>query len=375
MKKITLIIALTLCVLLASGCSKKPGNDAESTNSHTFGEAVSAGNTETDVKKADFSDEAKASIAELRDEIEKSTTEFGIAYIGQFSLSVAKESEIDLNQWLEATASPFEAEYPFILEIDENHTVGTEGYLYCVIGGEDGDSISVSRIGDDKPLYTAKNGDPVLIFANVDGDSEKADTVVTIKTAQGEEYIYEPTLEGVLFPDILVGDERRLLSWDFTCVPGPEGDFDLEGWLKEGWGGPTALGLAYDSNGMDWWITTWDESESYCLSFYLNEGNGYDGNVVLECFYKGDSSVKAKWEGSWRIETEMDNPSRVYVDLRLTGGEDMASFSDLTDISESYRALIPQSGNNLLLVADTKNALLPAFPDGVQAIELDFAEG
>lgn len=154
----------------------------------------------------------------------------------------------------------------------------------------------------------------------------------------------------------------------------PDMDFDLEGWLAEGWLGPTAVGLACDKDGTCWRVSTWDGSVSYCLYFYLNGSGSYDGEVVLECFYKNESAVQANWQGRWRIETETEQSCRLYLDVMLTGGEDMASFEDATIVSESYLALVPRSGNNLLLVADDTCAMLPIFPEGVQAVELTFVD-
>lgn len=139
------------------------------------------------------------------------------------------------------------------------------------------------------------------------------------------------------------------MSWDFTPIP--DTGFDLEGWFAEGWLGPTAVSLAGEDvfSGMDWWISTWDNSVSYCLSFYPNSISSYDGEVVLECFYAGDSAVKAQWQGWWRIETGMEQPSRLYLDLMLLNGEDMD--------------------------ADENGSILPIFPEYAQAIELTLGYG
>lgn len=59
----------------------------------------------------------------------------------------------------------------------------------------------------------------------------------------------------------------------------------------------------------------------------------------------------------------------------LIDGADMAAFKNAADISESYLAMVSQSGNYLLLVADDANAALPLFPDGTHAVELTHADG
>lgn len=359
-----LVLIFALCACSAnepSGHSDK-GKDKLS--------SVSIGNTESQ----EFSADAGTSIDVLREEIGQSTAQFGIAYVGYFDAETAEETGIDFAQWFYANSSGIAAYYPFISEIDEAHTVGSEGHLYCVIAKDYDSSISVSRIGDDKPLYRAENGDPILVFGNLDGDAQKADTVVTVTTADGTEYRWEPTLDEIGYPNILVGNERELLSWDFTAT-GDEG-FDLEAWLSDGWLGVAVGSLAGIGDGIDWWISTWDGSVRYCLTFNSIKSGSYDGEVVLECFYADGSTVQAQWQGWWRVETELDQPSRLYIDMMLYNGADMDAFSSCSLISESYRALIHPSGDYILLVADDDASTInPIFPDGVQAVELSQSVG
>lgn len=365
-RKTIILTVFLLCFVLLAGCSAEPSKESATADE------VSAQETATDMSNQQFSDYADTSVDVLRKEIGQSTAQLGVAYIGYFDGAAADETGVDFEQWFYSTSSPLTACYPFVSEIDDNHTIGTQGHLYCVVAKTDDASISVSRIGDDKPLYTAENGDPILVFCNLDGDAQKADTVVTVKASDGNEYRWEPTLDNTGYPNLLIGNERELLSWDFTPVS--DADFDLDAWLAEGWMGPTAVGLAYDSNGIDWRISTWDNSKSYCLSFYLNESDAYDGEVVLECFYAEKSAVQARWQGKWRIETEAEKPSRLYLELTLTDGADMTAFEACATVSESYLAMIPQSGNNLLLVADNVGASLPVFPEGAQAAELTLSD-
>lgn len=382
-RMICMLTAIFLCLALLAGCSvefsTEPGTTTEPASIHVPDVTKEPETThesadqEIITEKPVFSDTAMASMDSLRREIGSNGARFGMAYIGYFDSTVANETEIDFGQWFYAATSALAANYPFVSEIDGAHTVGTEGHLYCMIAGDPESAVSVSRKGEDRPLYTSEGGDPLLVFCNLDGDAQTADTVVTIITADGAELCWEPTLDEMGFPDLLIGEERALLSWDFT--PLPDTGFDLEGWLVNGWGGITAVGLAYDSMGTDWWIHTWDNSESYCLSFYLDESDGYDGKVVLECFYETDPTVQAKWEGAWRMETQMDQPSTLYLELALTAGADMAAFENASTVSGSYLTLTSQSGNELLLVADSAGTVLPIFPEGVQAVELSFADG
>lgn len=391
--KTIIVTVFILCLVLLAGCLAKPNKEPDFTKEYSLEESdstkeysleefdstkeYSLEEPATYISSSHFSNAAGTSIDVLREEMVKLPSEpavFGMAYLGYFEY--IEETGIDFNQWFYHAAAPLAEYYPFITEIDEAHTIGTEGHLYCVIAQDYASSISVNSIENGELLYQSENGDPILIFCNLDGDAAKADTVVTIKTVDGNEYQWEPMLDNMGFPNILVGDERRLLSYDLGNVLFDTG-FDAEDWLANGWCGPTAAGLAYDDYGTNWWVSTWDNSISYCLSFYLieSENDSYDGEVVLECFYAGDSTVQAQWQGWWRIETEMEQPSRLYLDLMLLNGADMAAFENASVVSESYLAMVPLSEDYLLLVADDVGTALPIFPEGAQTVELTLGAG
>lgn len=373
------LTAFLLCTLLLTSCSakpeKEPSTTEEGTNAVVLSTEDSTAETTASVSAGIFSKDANASIDAVRKDMTQTPSEptvFGVCYIGYFEY--IEETGIDFDQWFLHTASPISERYSFLSEIDKNHTIGTKGHLYCIIAKDYNSSISVNSIESGELLYRSENGDPILVFANRDGDTSKSDIAVTIKTPEGSEYKYEPKLDNLGYAETLVGDERKLLSWDLNATL-ENNDFDLEEWLVNDWGGPTAVGLAYDKSGTDWWISTWDNSEKYCLSFYLDENGGYDGEAILQCFHEEDSTVQAQWQGNWRIEAEADQPSKLYLDMKLMSGADKSAFESSEIISESYRALVSISGNYLLLVADSKNAILPIFPDGVQSVELALADG
>lgn len=374
MKSSKFFAFFTAFVLLFALCACSANSPSGNSNSGNLN-AETPGDVIVNFENSQqFSSDAGTSIDVLREEIGQSTAQFGMAYIGYFDTSTAEETGIDFGQWFYAASSDVAAYYPFISEIDNAHTIGSEGHLYCVIAKDYEASISVSRIGDAQPLYTAQNGDPILLFCNLDGNAQNADTVVTVKTVDGVEYRWEPTLDEIDYPNLLIGNERELLSWDFTVPVGT--GFDLEAWFVDGWLGVTDVGLAGVDNGTDWWIETWDGSVGYFLNFKLKESANYNGEVTLECFYANSSAVQAQWQGQWRIETALEQPSRLYIDMSLCDGADMAAFKDSATISESYNTLIHPSGEYLLLVADdAAKTLNPIFPEGIQAVELTLAVG
>ncbi len=322
-----------------------------------------------------FSKTGGTSIDVLREEmrdVPSEPAEFGMCYIGYYEY--VEETGIDFVQWYEHSATYYADRYPFVSEIDEAHTIGNSGHLYCVVGGENTSSIFVSDLASGEVLYRAKNGEPILVFCSHDGDAHTADTVVTIKTKDGKEYNWEPRLDDFNYPDILVGDARRLLSWDIgNLIIEPTYDFDT--WYENGWLGLTPVGLAYDENGITWVYSQVEESVSYYLTFRLAENETYDGDVVLECYYSDSEKVQAEWSGNWRIETDPEKASTLYVDMSLVNCLDRLAFESCSEISESYKLLASPAGDEILLVTDEAcNAVLPVFPKGWQAVGLQWID-
>lgn len=318
-----------------------------------------------------FSNEAGTSIDVIREEIAQAGAVFGVAYLGSYF-----PGDMTYAEWFEFCARDLGAYYPFLLEIDEAHTIGTQGHLYCIVGGDYGDTITAQTL-DGEVLYEAGHGDPILLFCSRDGEGMITDTIVSITTPDGTAYQWEARLDGANYPELLIGEERQLLSWDFTSAYEMT-RFDFSGWLNEGWLGPLETSLAGTDvfEGMSWWIRTTDGTRlSYFLRFYPNAAHNYDGEVVLECFYGDDTTVQAEWQGWWYLETTMENASSLHLDLMLLNGADQEAFEASAVITEDYKVLLAPSGETLLLVADSLHPVLPLFPDGWRFAELSLVMG
>lgn len=321
----------------------------------------------------EFSTEGGISIDTLREELDQTPAMFGMAYIGYYEGT----EDIDFSQWYVQNANTMIASYQFIYEIDEAHTVGTSGHLYCVVAPYDS-SIEIKTIGDNEVLYRSENGDPVLVFCNRRGNSSVADTTVSVKAADGTECMWLPTVDQYGFPEVLVGDEREALSYDFRADLPFGYYFNAEYWLRDGWLGANSYGLAGDDvlNLKNWSITMWDVEKESAVDFSLtfcpnpSSSGAYDGEVSMECFYEGINGAQAEWEGWWRIETEPDQPSRLEIDLMLMRGEDMEHYEDVPYTSESYWVLIHPNGEVILLVPETGYSELPFMGVGVPGVEL-----
>lgn len=317
-----------------------------------------------------FSSDGGTSIDVLREEIARAGAMFGVAYMGLYS-----QAEMGYGEWFESTAWDLIGCYPFVAEIDEDHTIGTRGHLYCIVGGDFGTSISAKTL-DGQVLYAADNGNPVLLFCNRDGEGLVSDTVVTVTTADGTEYQWEPRLYKENYPEPFIGPEGQILSWDFTYAF--DTGFELTGWLMEGWLGPTEIGLGGMDvlNPMTWWLLPEEENgTSFCLTFCPNASAYYDGEVSMDCFYGEDTQVQAHWEGWWRVTTQMDYASWLDLDLVLMDGVDQQAFSDADVIAECFMTLLSPSGEKLLIVSDSTQTVLPIFPNRHRFCELTLAMG
>lgn len=384
MKKIlTLLVVLAMLLAMAACAAQSPDDTVPPATSSTYipgGLGTKTDNSAqpsgevpataaTDPPASHFSAAAGTSLDALREEINHVRAVFGVAYIGSFHAA-----EMSFEEWLPEVAGSLLDLYPFIQEIGEDRIIGTNGHLYCILAGDYESTISASTLSGEV-LYQGQDGDPILIFCSRDWEGMIADTVITVTTPDGEEYAWEACLDGSNYPQLLIASDLRLLSWDFT--PLPTHDFRLDSWLVDGWLGPTPTGLAGTDvlEGMDWWISTWDGSVRYCLSFCPNSGHNYDGEAILECYYGTDTTLQAEWQGWWRLETTPGQSSRLSLDLMLLNGEDKASFEHAAVVSEYFRVLISPSGDYLLLAIENDETVLPIFPDGSHAVELTLSVG
>lgn len=55
----------------------------------------------------------------------------------------------------------------------------------------------------------------------------------------------------------------------------------------------------------------------YTFKFRLSEHEGYDCDVVVKCYYADSDKIQAEWYGFWRIETELEKASTLFVDMSL----------------------------------------------------------
>lgn len=334
--------------------------------------------TQPDVPEQQFSNDGAVSVDVLREEIDRAGALFGVGYVGYFEYH--EELGVDFAQWYESTASPFSAEYPFFSEIDANHIIGESGYLYCILARDYGASVTVSD-PDGQMLYSASNGDPILLFCDGGIDGQSADLTLTITAADGTACTYAPTLDELNYPQLLVGADRQLLSW--IIQPEEETTISIDELFAAGWCGINDYGLAGDDvqNPQAWVAYLWDEEKQTTVEFSLSfcpnpsESGATDGEILMQCFYENESGVQAEWEGWWKVETEPDRESILRLDLMLMRGDDMAHYEAVPTLSETYWAMIHPNGEIILLIPQSGDSALPFMDRDAGCVELMLAMG
>ena len=318
-----------------------------------------------------FSQEAEVSLGWLRDRIDFPMTMFGAAYLGYVGGLFDEGFETGFPAWLRGTNEAMLLEYPFIAEIDDKHIIGGAGHLYCIVPVNENATVAINRVqwnektqADEvtEVLYRSERGEPVLLFANLDGIAYEADTQVFITDNNGNTCQWYPSLDAMSHLAPCISEAGDYLSFDFTEYAWYNAPPEFAGWLSDGWTGMTALGLAgAQSTGMGWTTETMaGETGRYAcfsLRFYLEDETG--GTVDLEWAYEDSDDIEEMWSGFWAIQTIPDGPSYVTLSLSLVGGKNYGVTDGPMYLCETYPLLISPSGTELLVGAGESGICLP----------------
>lgn len=150
------------------------------------------------------SEEGKNSLLRLRDKVDFSQTMFAMAYLGYVGGLFEEGFEAGFPAWLWETNAALLLEYPFIAEIDAEHIIGGAGHLYCIVPVDENATVVINRVQWNEKtktdevtdvLYRSESGEPVLLFANLDGIAYEADTQVFITDNNGNTCEWYPSLD------------------------------------------------------------------------------------------------------------------------------------------------------------------------------------
>ena len=312
---------------------------------------------------------------------------FGMAYLGYVGGLFDEGFEAGFPAWLWGTNSAMLRKYPFIAEIDAEHILGGAGHLYCIVPVDENATVAINRVEWNaatqsqevtEVLYRSESGEPVLLFANLDGVAYEDDTQVIITDNNGNTCQWNPSLDAMSILAPCVSETGAYHSWDFTEYTWQSGPEGLGDWFADGWNGPTALGLA----GSEGWDNSWcvhsmvrdtDKYGFFTLTFYPGDETG--GTVDLDWSYEGQEDLVEQWSGFWTIETAIDMPSYVTIELSLVGGSAYDSYDGPVFICETYPVLISPSGEELMIAAGANGICLPFLSQSTLSVVLMRAYG
>ena len=343
--------------------------------------------TETQPGQYGFSQEAETSLGWLRDRIDVTGVMFGAAYLGYVGGLFDEGFEAGFPAWLWETNEAMLLKYPFIAEIDEEHIIGGAGHLYCIVPVDENATLAINRVQWNaqtqqeevtEVLYRSETGEPVLLFANLDGVAYEADTQVFITDNSGNTCQWYPSLDAMSYLAPCISEAGDYLSFDFTEYAWYNAPAEFSAWLADGWSGMTALGLAGSQRDGMGWITETVVGETsryayFSLRFYLEDETG--GTVDLEWVYEDSDDIEEMWSGFWTIESVMDGPSYVTLSLSLVGGNSYETTDGPFYMSETYPLLISPSGTELLVGAGENGICLPFMSQSTTACVLTQAVG
>ena len=382
----TLLLILGLLLSLCA-CAQKEQTE-EAARQRGMSDRTSCGEAmDTQPAQDAFSQEAETSLGWLRDRINFPMTMFGAAYLGYVGGLSEDGFAAGFSGWLWETNEAMLREYPFIAEIDENHIIGSAGHLYCIVPVDGNATVAINRVQWNEKtqtdevvevLYRSETGEPVLLFANLDGVAYEADTQVFITDNSGNTCEWDPSLDAMSHLAPCTSEAGDYLSFDFTEYAWYNAPSEFAGRLSDGWSGMTALGLAgSQSTGMGWITETMvGETSRYAyfsLRFYLEDETG--GSVDLEWAYEDSDDFDEIWSGFWAIQTIPDGPSYVTLSLSLVGGNSYGVTDGPMYLRETYPLLISPSGTELLVGAGESGVCLPFMSQSTTACVLTQAAG
>lgn len=381
------VLLFSLCAC-AQGRRQEESNDQKgSAEAATLPPGTDREAPETQPAQDTLSPEAETALGWLRDRIDFPATMFGAAYLGYVGGLFEDGFEAGFPAWLWETNEAMLRVYPFIAEIDENHILGRAGHLYCIVPVDENATVAVNRVQWNEKtqtdevtevLYRSESGEPVLLFANLDGVAYEADTQVFITDSSGNTCEWEPSLDATSHLAPCISESGDYHSFDFTEYAWYSAPPAFAAWLAGGWTGMTALGLAgSESTGMGWITETMaGETNRYAhfsLRFYPEDETG--GTVDLDWAYEGSDDFTEMWSGFWAIQTIPDGPSYVTLSLSLVGGYSYGVTDGPMYLCETYPLLISPSGTELLVGAGESGICLPFMSQSTTACVLTQAAG
>ena len=214
MRKKNRIVSLFLAgiLLLTTGC----GNSKESPKeSPVPAETVTAEHTAAPASP-------EASLNSLRQAMVETPQLFAVAYFG-FHETQDWSHPVDPFAVMQEASPQLCEDLPFLLTIEEDHILGVEGQLFCIVPADEKATVAVNRrpwnpqtesYEEPEVLYRSENGSPILVMCS--NEDWIPDTEVVITDSNGTVTIWSPYLDPSYHISALHNADGESLIFDFT---------------------------------------------------------------------------------------------------------------------------------------------------------------
>ena len=347
---------------------KRPG-----TQSGTSSQPEGAPSSPAQVK---FTASGRQSLDQLRQQMQLPEILMGAAYLGYADTIPARQPAA---RWLPELNREMTGQYPFMTELDTTHIIGSGGHLYCIAPLDEQATLAINLVEWDgmtgkskvtQVLYRSESGEPVLLFDNGSAGTGTG-LQIQITDSKGRTCEWQPLLDGEGRLTSCPDQKGNNVLFDFTeygqtnSADGQNLPAEFIDWINQGWGGLTALGLAGEpgagAGGTGWFTQAeaWDTGRKANFYLWFFAGDETGGQVTLDWAFVGDSYYAEMWSGFWTIETVMDGPSYVTIDLSLVGGEHYGVIDGPYYLSGTYPIVASPSGLELGVGTDANGVALP----------------
>lgn len=355
---------ISISLILMTSLSISACNKTNKDNTIKENKVISISSPDSEQIDIETTSDNFDSLTKLREKLENSDADYAVAYLGYVGGLFENSYEEDFPKWLKENNQELLKEYPFILDIDNNHIINKAGYLYCIVLKDKKATLAINSVKWNKEsqseelvdvLYRQETGEPILLFCNYDEITYEPDTVLYITDNSGKTCKSYPLGDQSSKLVSCLSDDEACTWIDFSSLV-PNEDNNLNKWINEGWSKVSLTDLAGNQDLGMAWITEISTSSNkivyYQIRFFLDDTNG--GSVRLTYSYKGQY-LEEEWTGFWSL----DSDSNLVLELTLVGGEAYDSYDGPRYISDTFPVLKNSYGTKLLIASGKNNISLP----------------
>jgi len=205
---------------LLSGCTSQPDEQSQIQLTETINSAeVSGATQDTYVDKTEPSaiEPDDPSLVIFRQAMVETPQLFAAAFFGNVSQNA------DPFAAMQEAAPQLCADLPFLLTIDQDHILGVEGQLFCIVPADENATVAVNRrpwnpetesYEEPEVLYRSESGSPILVMCP--NEDWIPDTEIVITDSSGTVTIWSPYIDPSYRIAALRNENGENLIFDFT---------------------------------------------------------------------------------------------------------------------------------------------------------------